>query len=220
MQMWIPLIAGIQACVFRGVVLSWSAGQWNHWTFWIYGGIYGGIVLVGAMLLDPGLRKERLRPAPGGHDRATIVITKYLYLIHMIMAGLDVGRYHWSDTISAQLSVVGLVLFGLAMAFCQYAMTTNKFFSPVIRIQDERDHKVISSGAYRLVRHPGYAGIILGVLSSPIALGSWVSGIPLILMAALIIRRTAMEDRFLHENLDGYKAYAERVRYRLVPLVW
>ena len=220
MQVLIPLIAGIQAVVFRGVVLSLSAGQWDYWTFWIYGGIYGGLVAVGSMFLDPGLRKERLRPAPGGHDRATIVITKYLYLIHMIVAGLDIGRYHWSDTISLQLSIVGLIGFGLAMAFCEYAMINNKFFSPVVRIQDERDHKVVSSGAYRLVRHPGYAGIILTVLSSPIALGSWYSGIPLIIMAALIVRRTAMEDRFLHEQLDGYKEYAGRVRYRLVPLVW
>jgi protein-S-isoprenylcysteine O-methyltransferase Ste14 len=89
-----------------------------------------------------------------------------------------------------------------------------------VRVQDDRGHRVIDSGPYSVVRHPGYAGMLLGMPFSGLALGSWLAaGIGLVL-SALIFRRVLFEDAFLKKNLTGYAAYADRVRHRLIPGVW
>ena len=96
----------------------------------------------------------------------------------------------------------------------------NPFFSPVVRIQEERGHHVITAGPYRLVRHPGYVAISVLMLASGVVLGSWLSVVPMAVLVLLVLRRTALEDRFLHEHLDGYVEYARHVRYRLLPGIW
>ena len=106
------------------------------------------------------------------------------------------------------------------MALSVYAMASNRFFSPVVRIQHERGHTLVTSGPYRFVRHPGYVGAILASACGGVALGSWWSLVPLAPFAALFLRRTAVEDRMLRADLDGYAGYAERVPYRLVPGRW
>jgi len=100
------------------------------------------------------------------------------------------------------------------------AMHENRFFSSVVRVQTERGHHVIDSGPYSLVRHPGYAGLIVGIPFSGLTLGSWLAaGIGLV-MSGLILRRVMFEDAFLRTNLDGYVAYTRRVPRRLIPGVW
>ena len=100
------------------------------------------------------------------------------------------------------------------------AMHENRFFSAVVRVQEERGHRVIDSGPYSIVRHPGYAGLILVPPFSGLALGSWLAvGLGLV-MSALVLRRVLFEDSFLRKNLDGYAAYTLRVPHRLVPRVW
>jgi protein-S-isoprenylcysteine O-methyltransferase Ste14 len=89
-----------------------------------------------------------------------------------------------------------------------------------VRIQTDRGHTVITSGPYRFVRHPGYLGLIIFTLATPLLLGSRWAFIPAVLMLVLIITRTALEDRTLQSELAGYPAYAERVRYRLLPGIW
>jgi protein-S-isoprenylcysteine O-methyltransferase Ste14 len=101
--------------------------------------------------------------------------------------------------------------------FVFHAMLTNRFFSPVVRIQKERGHRVIDAGPYRLVRHPGYAGMIVAAPLSGLALGSWFSVAIALVYSGMILRRVFFEDAFLRQNLDGYPEYADRVRYRLVP---
>jgi protein-S-isoprenylcysteine O-methyltransferase Ste14 len=100
------------------------------------------------------------------------------------------------------------------------AMRTNRFFSAVVRIQQERGHQVISSGPYSLIRHPGYAGMITAIPFSALALGSWLGVALAVAYAALIVRRVVFEDAFLQRNLPGYRDYATRVRYRLIPGAW
>jgi protein-S-isoprenylcysteine O-methyltransferase Ste14 len=170
--------------------------------------------------LDPGLIKERLRPGRNARDAATRTIGQAASLAHCVIAALDVGRFHWSDDVPAVAQGVGFVLFVLAGAAAVWAMSLNPFFSPVVRIQEERGHHVITAGPYRLVRHPGYVAISVLMLASGVALGSWVSVLPMAVLVLLVLRRTALEDRFLHEHLDGYVEYAQRVRYRLLPGVW
>ena len=107
--------------------------------------------------------------------------------------------------------------FGAGYGLALWAMLANRFFSSVIRHQVDRGHYVITTGPYRYVRHPGYTGIIVGVLCSGLALGSWLALVPAGVFVLLILRRTVVEDRFLHEHLDGYAEYAGRVPNRLIP---
>ena len=108
----------------------------------------------------------------------------------------------------------------LALALIGWAMAANKFFSAVVRIQEERGHATVMSGPYRWVRHPGYTAMIVQFLSAPIALGSLWALIPGGLAAVVYFIRTALEDRTLRRDLPGYRVYAQQVRYRLVPGIW
>jgi protein-S-isoprenylcysteine O-methyltransferase Ste14 len=99
-------------------------------------------------------------------------------------------------------------------------MVANKFFSGVVRIQKERGHHVVSEGPYRIVRHPGYVGGVVAVIATPLLLGSLWGLISAAVYAAFVVLRTALEDRTLHEELPGYREYAQRTRYRLLPGVW
>ena len=139
---------------------------------------------------------------------------------HWVVAGLDVGRYHWSDTVPLGVQLLGLIGFAAAFALIRWAQHVNRFFSSAMRIQRDRGQHVITAGPYHYVRHPGYAAFILVALCSGLALGSWWSTVPPLLFTVLFIRRTAVEDRLLQEELEGYSAYAEKVRYRLVPGLW
>ena len=101
-----------------------------------------------------------------------------------------------------------------------YALTENRFFSGVVRIQTDRDHHVVSSGPYRWIRHPGYAGALLSYLATPLFLDSPWAFLPTVFITIVLVIRTALEDRVLRAELEGYCAYAQRVRYRLLPGVW
>ena len=197
-----------------------SAGRWDLPFAWACLGIYGAFVVIILFKIDPTLREERLNPAPGGEDR-NLRLTMLPFMVGCwIVAGLDVGRFHWSDTAPFGWRVIGLIGLATSLAVSFWAMMANRYFSPVIRIQVERGHLLITSGPYQYLRHPGYVGIIAGPLFCTLALGSWWALLPAAGVAALIVRRTAMEDKFLHRELEGYPAYAEKVRYRLLPGIW
>jgi protein-S-isoprenylcysteine O-methyltransferase Ste14 len=100
------------------------------------------------------------------------------------------------------------------------AMLENRFCSAVVRVQDERGHRVVDSGPYSVVRHPGYAGLVWAIPFSGLALGSWLAAAIGLLMSGMILRRVLFEDAFLKKNLEGYAAYTGRVRHRLIPGVW
>ena len=116
--------------------------------------------------------------------------------------------------------ITALIGVAAGLGLVLWAMAVNRFFSPAVRIQEERGHHVITSGPYRLVRHPGYAGMIVAALCSGPALGSWWAILPIAAYILLILRRAAVEDRFLQAELRGYADYARRVRSRLVPGIW
>jgi len=99
-------------------------------------------------------------------------------------------------------------------------MASNKFFSTIVRIQKERGHTVQTGGPYRFVRHPGYASLLVSYLMIPIALGSLWAVIPAFVLVINLFVRTALEDRTLQNELEGYKNYAARVRYRFLPGIW
>ncbi len=101
-----------------------------------------------------------------------------------------------------------------------WAMAVNRFFVPTVRIQHERGHHLVTSGPYEYVRHPGYSGMIIAVLCSGPALGSWLAAIPMACLAGGVLGRVVVEDRFLAEHLDGYVEYRHWVPFRLLPRVW
>lgn len=204
---------GLAAVVFV------SAGRWNLPFVWSYVGVVVLLVPVGYRLADPGLIAERLHPGSGGQDRKLRMIASPFFLVHLIVAGLDL-RFGWSGQLSPWIQTAGLIGFVLFLALPMWAMAVNPFFSPVVRIQSERGHKLITSGPYRWIRHPGYLAALIAFPCGGIALGSWWSLLPYAPLCLLILRRTIIEDRFLHEHLPGYADYARRVRYRLIPYVW
>lgn len=99
-------------------------------------------------------------------------------------------------------------------------MAVNPHFETTVRIQDDREHRVCTSCPYKIVRHPGYVGVILGTLGIPLILGSWWGLVPGTIMILLVVMRTALEDRTLQKELTGYKEYTKITRYRLFPFVW
>lgn len=196
-----------------------AAGRADLPWFWAVLAIHAGIVAIGYLTLDPELRQERLRPGPGNRDPGTRRIAILLMLAHLVIAGLDV-RYGWSRTIPDGVRAVALIAYAGGLALSIWAMAINRFYSSVVRIQDDRGQRVITDGPYRVVRHPGYVGTITASICGGIALGSWWSLVPLIPLLGLFLRRTMREDRMLREQLDGYADYAARVRYRLLPGLW
>ncbi len=137
----------------------------------------------------------------------------------VIVAGLD-HRFGWSPVFPAWLNLLGLVLIGSGYAFATWALVENRFFSGVVRIQTERGHVVCDSGPYQVVRHPGYSGNILALLGIVLALNSLWTLIPAAAALIIAVTRTSLEDRTLQEELPGYRDYAQRVRFRLLPGIW
>jgi protein-S-isoprenylcysteine O-methyltransferase Ste14 len=141
------------------------------------------------------------------------------FIVLLLVAGLDT-RLSWSGPMTPALHLAGCAAFLTGGAVFSWAMVSNAYFSTVVRIQDERGHQVCDSGPYRFVRHPGYIGAIIQGLGVPLLLGSFWSFIPAILAATLMILRTSLEDKTLHNELPGYPEFAKKTRYRLIPGIW
>jgi len=206
-----------------GAVLFASAGTLGVPAFWAY---LGEVILLSIVTLvfvnkrSPDLIAERLHPGAGEQDRIFMTAGVLLSIAHYTIAGADVGRFHRSDSVPFGVQVTGFV--GIAAGFCfiAWAMLVNPFFSSAVRMQEDRGQHVITSGPYRFVRHPGYTGGLLYLLCSGVALGSWLSTLPMAAMLPLLIRRTIIEDRMLRLQLTGYTEYARSVRYRILPGIW
>jgi len=204
-------------------ILFGAAGRWDLPMFWacLAVQVVPSLVLIPILHRhSPGLMEERMRPGAGNQDRIGIPVQVICTLAALLVAGLDAGRFHWSGRFPFALQVAGLVGFAAGYAFVGWSMWANRFFSSVVRIQADREQTVVSTGPYRFVRHPGYTGGIVFSLCTGLALGSWWSLVPMAVVVANVIRRTALEDAMLHRELGGYAEYARTVRFRLVPGLW
>jgi protein-S-isoprenylcysteine O-methyltransferase Ste14 len=205
-------------------ILLIAAGRWDWVMGWVYTATYACLAVIGvlAVPLDPELVEERTQIKEGVKewDKRITVIGSVLYpLAILIVAGLD-ARYGWSPRFPPALQLASLAIAAGGNLMSIWATAVNRFYGRFVRIQRERGHIVISDGPYRYVRHPGYLGQIIFSLASALALGSLWALVPGGLFAVLLIVRTALEDRTLQEELDGYKAYARTVRHRLIPEIW
>ncbi len=135
------------------------------------------------------------------------------------VAALDDGRFHWLP-LPHWACAVGYALLAIGMSISAWTGSVNKFAEPTVRIQTARGHKVIDTGPYAIVRHPGYAAAFFWFSGFALALGSLWAAIPAAIASLLLVVRTQLEDRTLQSELDGYKGYAERVRFRLIPRIW
>jgi protein-S-isoprenylcysteine O-methyltransferase Ste14 len=214
----------ILSIVAMGVALFWSAGRIDWWAAWAAIGVWLAFFTATDILLlryNPELMAERLKPPKGAKtwDRVIMSIFRLTTLVRYILAGLD-QRYGWTDGFTASAQLAGLCVCVLSYALLAWAMTTNAFFSQIVRIQSERGQTVVTHGPYRYVRHPAYVGMILFEPAMSILLASWPAIIISGFCVILLILRTAFEDRTLQVELTGYWDYAHHVRYRLLPGIW
>lgn len=203
-------------------ILFVSAGNLAWFWGWILAGIMIVSNLVGVLLVDPRLLEER-SGVKSGSKREDILLASIMGrlgpLAIVITAGLDF-RFGWSGSFPSVLAVLGITFYTLGVALPLWAMRENRFFSSVVRIQRERGHHVITTGPYRLVRHPGYLGSIVSMLAVPFALASYWALIPAVITDIVSFVRTVLEDNILKRELEGYSKYAEKVRHRLIPGIW
>ncbi len=202
----------------------YCAGTASYWQGWAFLGFYGLYIVYSFVHLSriPGLIRERMRPGPGTKTWDTVLLPLYTLLsLGLVMfAALDAGRLGWTGRLPAWAHAVGWLLLLASYGLVSWAISVNRWFSSVVRIQTDRSQQVVSSGPYGIVRHPGYVGGIGGCLATPVILGSLWGLIGSGLIIALLVVRTALEDRTLQRELPGYADYARRVRWRLAPGVW
>ena len=211
--------------LFLAAVLFISSGRLDWVAAWAYLGLFVfGLGVNGYFLYrkNPELIAERaeVRGGTKGWDRVLTIIYGLLAGVGLqLVAGLNT-RFGWPPQVPVYLQMLALVPMLMGFAFSSWAMVNNSFFALTVRIQDERGHTVVSDGPYGWVRHPGYAGWSLSLITTPLMLGSCWALVPGTLAAILLVVRTVLEDRTLREELDGYAEYAQRVRHRLVPGIW
>ena len=203
------------------VCLFGSAGRLDWSNAWVLLGLSLVAGLAFTAGRDPELAAER-RNVKGGKSWDKVLAGISVLLGPMavwITAGLD-DRFRWSNGMSSFAFTAGLAVAVLGAVLTAWAMRSNRFFSSVVRIQKDRGHKVVDGGPYRFIRHPGYAGMTVFTLVTPLILGSYWALVPAAGTASVIVLRTIMEDSTLHNELDGYATYARRVRFRLLPAIW
>jgi protein-S-isoprenylcysteine O-methyltransferase Ste14 len=211
--------------VMQGTLLFAAAGRLDWLAAWVYLGLnFGSVAVISLVMMrhNPGLVAERSQVKADAKvwDRLLVKAINILGLGSMLLiAGLD-QRYGWSPSLPLVIQLLGLFLVVAGLGLVSWAMLSNKFFSTVVRIQHEREHVVVSSGPYSYVRHPGYGGLLLFALATPLLLGSLWALIAGVFSAGLIVLRTLLEDKTLMAELEGYEAYALQVRQRLIPGVW
>jgi len=204
-----------------------SAGRLDWVWGWVFLGLLAAVLISHVLILvpiNPELLAERSRgirqEGAKGWDKWVAMFSAGMgTMVSWIVAGLD-ARFEWSASVPLALHIGGLIGFVLGWTLFLWAMGANAFFSEAVRIQKERGHTVVTDGPYRYVRHPGYVGAILALFATPLLLGSLWALIPAGLAAIGYVVRTALEDKTLLKELDGYREYAGRVRYRLLPGIW
>lgn len=215
------IIGGFVNSAVVGVLLFVPAGTLAWPAGWVLVGFTLISMVANSLMVRPDLIDERMHRHPDAKpfDRYLVVSIVLAGFAAISLSGFDF-RYGWTGSFPPVVQAAAFVLVVLSGLIVIWATTSNPFFSAVIRIQNDRGHSVVSTGPYRFIRHPGYAGWCLYMVALPLMLGSLVALIPGAIAAALDVVRTYLEDRILMEELPGYREYAGRVRYRLIMGVW
>jgi protein-S-isoprenylcysteine O-methyltransferase Ste14 len=205
-------------------LLILTSGKWD----WLWGWVYITLLtlamathVVVLVPLNPALLADRAgglrQPGTKRWDIWLTMIAGLAFTFIMIIAGLD-ERWGWTGVISIGWHIAGILLFVIWWILFLWAMASNPFFSEGVRLQ--KNHRVAQGGPYRLVRHPGYLGNLIGCLGQPLLFGSLWAFIPAVLTILAFVIRAGLEDKTLQKELDGYSEYARRVRYLSIPGIW
>jgi protein-S-isoprenylcysteine O-methyltransferase Ste14 len=210
--------------LLQAAILFVSAGTIYWPAGWWYTGLYVVMLVAASFIMFPNRREvveERSKGDQGGkswdHMLTRLMIIPTLGLL--VVCGLDY-RFGWTAPLPLWLRLTGVLLFVAGYALVLWAMYTNKFFSQTVRIQTDRGHVAVTEGPYKTIRHPGYLGMTLSMLGSVFILDSLYGLICFAIYLVLIIARINLEDQTLQAELPGYKEYAVRTRYRLLPGIW
>jgi protein-S-isoprenylcysteine O-methyltransferase Ste14 len=212
------LVLGIAILFVSAGKLAWING-------WIYAGLVSIYWVISTALLarvNPEMLNARgsvVKEGTKGFEKIWIVIYPTLTFVNLVVMGFDAVRFQWSS-MPFWLTYVGMFMFIAASPIALWAMAVNKFFEWTARIQDDRQQYICTSGPYKIMRHPGYASGIVSVLAYPFILGSWWGFVLSGILAIIIVIRTSLEDRMLQKELTGYREYAQKVKYRLIPFIW
>ena len=206
------------------VISGWDLCWWQGWFYSVLIIVASIVPRILAENRHPGLLTERGKMGKAQNVKSWDKVLAPLMAVSVtfplsIAAGLD-HRFGWSPVFPLWLNIAGFILIILGYTIGGCALVVNSFFSSVVRIQTDREHKVCDSGPYQIVRHPGYAGNILALPGIVLALSSVWTIIPVIVALIITVIRTILEDKTLQEELPGYRDYAIRVRYRLIPGVF
>lgn len=223
LRMIIQLIAYLIIFPMFPLLLS---GRWDWWEAWFYAFACLLSFIISRFLVAkkyPDLLAERGKFLKHENaqpwDRILAPLVGLGGNLVPVTVGLE-AYYGRQFIFSLPLKLVAITLFLAGVAWGSYALMENRFFSGMVRLQTERGHQVITGGPYRFMRHPGYAGALLTYLTVPLFLDSVWAYLPAGLVLVVLVIRTRLEDNFLQAELPGYKEYAQKVRYRLIPGIW
>ncbi|MFN7036590.1 MAG: methyltransferase family protein [Bellilinea sp.] len=220
-------IAALILLVLPAVILFVSSGNLSWGMAWVYIGLTTAFGLGSRIIMlwkIPDLAAERGQSLDKDDtarwDKILMPLVAIVGpIVMLLIAGLD-ERFSWSPDLPQMLQIAAFVGTALGYFLGVWAMMVNKYFSAVVRIQQERGQTVVTLGPYQYIRHPGYAGAMVANFAIPLLLDSLWALVPAIIVNCLIVVRTTLEDNLLQDSLDGYRDYANLVRYRLIPRVW
>lgn len=201
-----------------------GAGKLKYWQGLLYLSIGLLMFVLGVTIfkVDNALAEERSKPGKDAKkwDKIILLISFIASLAMFFVAGMDSGRFHWSPVFPIILYILGAIFTMTGQLLFMIARKQNSFFSSVVRIQNDRNHKVCDTGLYKFVRHPAYLGSVIQLIGFPLIFGSLWSIIPVIISMVLIILRTYLEDKTLKSELTGYTEYSKQIKFKLIPLIW
>lgn len=204
--------------IVLGVVLFIPAGSFRYWEAWIYWSEFFAITLFITVYFfkkNPELLSRRTKFREKGNTRKVPAFLNF-YLAGYLVPGLDY-RFHWSSVPAWVIIVANAIVFlGFLLIF--FVFKENSYASTIIQV--EKEQQVITTGPYAIVRHPMYMGLLLMLLFTPLALGSYWAIIPFLLCIPLNVIRIGIEEEVLLRDLPGYKDYCLKTRYHLIPLIW
>jgi protein-S-isoprenylcysteine O-methyltransferase Ste14 len=203
------------------------AGDWLWTEGWIFSIWFLTTTIAATVYLyvkDPALLAERYRkPGTGNQklwDKTLLAFIMIVFVIWVVIIPLDSKRFSWTTKYPVILKYIGASMLLFSAFFLFRSFTDNTFLSPLVRVQRERQQKLVTTGVYRFVRHPMYLGALLMFLGAPLLMGSYFGAGIGLLMTVLMGARALGEEKMLMEEFEDYAAYKQKVRYRFIPFVW
>lgn len=218
------LIKALITSLFFPLILflsAWKIDYFQGYVF-LFTNLFTALMNFWTIKNDTELMTERSKVGKDAKswDKLILGLSGVTYLISVVIAGLDSGRFQWSPHFHWSIYVLGIIITIFGQVIFLIARKENKYFSSVVRIQTDRGHIVCDTGIYKLVRHPGYFGMTISLAAFPLLTGSVWSTISIIVAIILLIIRTYLEDQTLKKELTGYSDYVQKTRQRLIPRIW